>query len=66
MSTKKTKKRFTVGAKISLDTDVEIYADNMEEAITIARGFDIHNFVSFDGGHNDSSLDINSIYENGS
>lgn len=65
MSTKKTKKRFSIGAKITLDTDTEIFAENMEEAIIIARGFDIHNFVSFNGGHNDSSLNINSIYECG-
>lgn len=63
MTVKSNKKRFTVGAKIMLDTDVEINADNMEEAIILARGFDIHDFVSFGGSHNDSSLHVNSIFE---
>lgn len=63
MATKKiTKKRFSVGAKCWMETDVEILADTMEEALEQARALNVLDFVTPAGNHNDSSFIINSVF----
>lgn len=64
MTAKTSKKRFHIGAKITLDTDVEIMATDLSEAVELSKSLTLEDFVTFDGGHNDSSLHINSIFEN--
>jgi hypothetical protein len=59
MTAKSNKKRFSIGAKIT----VEVMATDITEAVEIAKTLKLDDFVSFEGGHNDSSLHINSVFE---
>ncbi len=62
MATKKTQK-FLVMANLTLDTNAEITASSLEEAIEIARTLKIADFVEILGDHNDSSLHISGVFE---
>jgi len=62
MATRKSLKEFYIGARITLSTDCVISAASMEEALEKAKTLDIHDFVTLLGNHNDSSLEIDSIF----
>lgn len=59
----KSKKTFFVSARIALDTDLEIYARSLDEALEIAKGMKITEFIEIQGGHNDSKLAIIGVFE---
>jgi hypothetical protein len=62
MASKKSDTTFMVDAKITLETNCEISAESLEKALEHARTLTIHDFVNFDGDHNDSSLELRGIY----
>lgn len=55
---------FNVGAYITLRTDCNVNAATLEEALVVARTLNIHDFIDLKGEHNDSSLKIDSLFEN--
>ena len=61
--TKKTNKRFLIGAKITVETDYTVVAETLEEAVQKARTLELTDFIEIHGNHNDSSLNITSVFE---
>lgn len=56
---------YVIQAKIMVDTDAEINAVSLEEALEKSKELNIHDFITIDGNHNDSSLEINGLYKIG-
>jgi len=61
----KKRKKFTVMAKIVVDASVEVFAEDLEEALEITRDFDTTHFIDFkyDGGHIDSRMRIQGVWQ---
>ena len=55
-------KKFTVEGYIKLMCTTEIMAETMQQAAEQSTHLRADDFVDFKGEHNDSSLEINSIY----
>lgn len=58
-------KNYIVMTKITLDTDLEISAESLEDALTKSKEFDIHSFVDMHGNYNDGSCRITGVFETG-
>lgn len=54
--------QYTVTAKLALDVSVDVRAENLEEAVSIAQGMVVGDFVSFRGDHNDSAIVIDGVW----
>lgn len=53
---------YTVFAKVNVDTEIEIVADNLEEALAKARKMTLTDFVDvLNGVPNDHSIEITGI-----
>ena len=63
MTSKKTNETYSVMAKVVVDTDVEISAPSLEEALIKARKLDIHDFVKILGSHNDSGVEVKGVWK---
>ena len=59
----KKNKTFTVMLKVVLDTDVEISAETFEDALSKARQLMTTDIVSFEGGHNNSTVQVTGVFE---
>lgn len=58
----KKNKTYTVMIKVMLRTDVEISAESFEEALAKARELNTVDIVEFEGGHNDSEVEVEGVY----
>ena len=56
--------QFLIGARITVETNCVVRADSLEEALDIGRTLKLSDFIEIKGDHNDSSLKIDSIFEN--
>lgn len=63
MTSKKTNETYSVMAKVVVDTDVEISAPSLEEALIKARKLYIHDFVKILGSHNDSGVEVKGVWK---
>ncbi len=54
---------FTILAKIVLETNIEVSASSMEEALEKSKSLKINDFIDIHGDHLDSELDINGVYK---
>lgn len=58
----KTKKTFRVVARVTMETDMEIACNTLEEAVAEARKLEVLDFVKPLGDHLDSNLEITGIW----
>lgn len=49
--------------RVNLDTTVEVKAESFEDALIMLRNFDVTDIVTFDGDHNDSTVEITGVFE---
>lgn len=63
MAKKHQKKTFFVQSRIILDTNAEVYASTIEEAIEVAKSLKMDDFVQIYGSHDDSKLTITGVFE---
>jgi len=56
-------KTFVVMGKIKLDTDIEISAESLEDALDKAKELNIHDFIQIKGGYNDGGSEVYGVFE---
>lgn len=57
-------KKFTAIMKVEVETEVEIFAENYEQAIAKARELNVRDVVDFDTSYNDGKIEISGILDN--
>lgn len=55
------KSRFTVYVTVTVETELDIRAETFEEALEIAKGYEVKEVVDFNTPHNDSSIKVRGV-----
>jgi len=56
-------KVFHVWGKLSLEISVDISAADLQDALTVAQGMEVHDFVKILGDYNDGVLKVTGLFE---
>lgn len=60
---KKTNDTYTIMVNITLDTDIEVSAMSLEEALEKAKKLELTDVVSFDGNYNDGQMEVRGVFK---
>lgn len=60
---KKKLKTFNAQFKIDVFTDIQIEAENLEDAVAKAREYGVTDVIEIPGGHIDSEINLTGVYE---